>query len=152
MILVKIDAEFDQAIETVIFGAVTRAVEFAGAGKDWVDHWDCSVIVTDDESVQYYNSVYRGIDKPTDVLSFESHEVDPATNAIYLGDIIISYPTILKQATKGGHALEKELELMCVHGSLHLLGYDHLEDEEKEEMWALQTEILSQLGNGLRPA
>ena len=151
MIDVVIEEPFEQGLTKIIHQAIETAIGTAGADRAWRDHWDCSVLVTDDETIQGYNNAYRGIDKSTDVLSFESHEIDPETDQLILGDILISYPTIAKQAEKGGHAVEKELELMCVHGALHLMGYDHLEEEEKAEMWAMQTEILTLLKNDLRP-
>lgn len=151
MIDVVIEEPFEQGLSDIILNAIEKAIGFAGADREWINTWDCSVLVTDDETIQSYNQAYRGIDKPTDVLSFESHEIDPETNQLILGDILISYPTISKQAEKGGHAVEKELELMCVHGALHLMGYDHLEEDEKAEMWALQTKILTILDNDLRP-
>jgi len=151
MIDVMIEEPFAQGLADIIKQAIETAIGFAGANREWIERWDCSVLVTDDETIQGYNNAYRGIDKSTDVLSFESHEIDPETNQLILGDILISYPTIAKQAEKGGHAVEKELELMCVHGALHLMGYDHLEEDEKAEMWALQAQILALLKNDLRP-
>lgn len=151
---VTIEFPFD-AQETVYIPLIQRAIEttiaHAGQGRTWLEAWECSVLLTDDDTIQAYNVTYRGFDKPTDVLSFESHEIDPDTNRLNLGDILISFPTITKQAAKGGHTVTQELELMCVHGALHLMGFDHLEADEKAEMWALQTAVLAQLENPLRP-
>jgi probable rRNA maturation factor len=112
-----------------------------------------TLVVTDDAQVQSLNRDFLGIDEPTDVLSFPSGESapDPDTGEIYLGDIIISYPRAQAQAEAGGHPIQQELQLLVVHGVLHLLGYDHAEEEEKAEMWAAQEAVLIRLGSSLRP-
>jgi probable rRNA maturation factor len=91
------------------------------------------------------NRQYRGLDRETDVLSFPADYLDPDLQATYLGDIVISYPTALKQAGNAGHAVESELQLLVVHGILHLVGFDHLEQSEKEIMWQEQQRILDLL-------
>ena len=105
-----------------------------------------SILLTDDAQIQSLNRDYRGIDTPTDVLSFDVHERDPETGFLYLGEIIISMPYATKQAAKNEHPLEAEIQLLIVHGVLHLLGHDHTKVEEKEKMWAAQAEILAKLG------
>ncbi len=104
-----------------------------------------SILITDDAQIQALNRDYRGFDKPTDVLSFEANERDPETGFLYLGDIAISLPRATEQAQKGGHPLEAEVQLLIVHGVLHLLGYDHAEAKEKAQMWAAQAKILARL-------
>jgi probable rRNA maturation factor len=79
-------------------------------------------------------------------LSFLAGETDPETDLIYLGDVLISYQRAQVQAAAGGHPVEDELQLLVVHGVLHLLGFDHAEETEKAKMWAEQSKILSQLG------
>jgi len=111
---------------------------------------DISVVIGDDRLLKDLNQTYRNIDGSTDVLSFPSHELDPDTQSIYLGDVIISLPRAQEQASTAGHALVDELQLLVVHGTLHLLGYDHLEYVDKEKMQALQDKILHQLGVKLR--
>lgn len=106
---------------------------------------DLSVVIDGDAKLQELNLQYLSIDAPTDVLSFESDEIDPETELPYLGDIIISLPRAEAQATSAGHALQSELQLLIVHGVLHLLGYDHAEEDEKAEMWAAQSRVLGQL-------
>jgi probable rRNA maturation factor len=91
------------------------------------------------------NRQYLGVDAPTDVLSFPVGEVDPESEALYLGDILISYPQALAQAEAAGHPVQAELQLLVVHGTLHLLGYDHAEEDEKTLMWKAQDEILARL-------
>ena len=107
-----------------------------------------SILLTDDAQIQALNRDYLGFDKPTDVLSFDVHERDPETGYLYLGEIIISVPYAAKQAAENQHPLESEIQLLVVHGVLHLLGHDHSETEEKAKMWAAQDEILAQLGLG----
>ena len=85
---------------------------------------------------------------PTDVLSFPASETDPDTGASYIGDILISIPRAQAQADAAGHPLEAEVQLLVVHGVLHLLGYDHADAEEKALMWKAQAEILTGLGLG----
>ncbi len=112
---------------------------------------ELSLVVTDDRQVQTLNLEHLGLDKPTDVLSYPSGEIDPDSGHTYLGDVIISFETALKQSQTAKHAIEEELQLLVVHGCLHLLGYDHAEDAEKEQMWAIQDEILKKLGLKIRP-
>ncbi|MGH2523455.1 MAG: rRNA maturation RNase YbeY, partial [Anaerolineales bacterium] len=86
-----------------------------------------------------------GHDYPTDVLSFPSEETDPETGMRYFGDIAISFPHAHAQAAAGGHPVAAELQLLVVHGVLHLLGHDHAKRAEKARMWAAQAEILKKL-------
>lgn len=111
---------------------------------------DCelSIVLTDDSRLQELNRDYLGIDAPTDVLSFPASEVDPETGARYIGDILISIPRAQSQADAAGHLLESEVQLLVVHGVLHLLGHDHADAEEKSRMWKAQAETLELLGLG----
>jgi len=109
---------------------------------------DLTIVLTDDAQLHELNRDYLGIDAPTDVLSFPASETDPETARRYLGDILISIPHAAAQAETAGHALNAEVQLLAVHGTLHLLGYDHAEAEEKTEMWKAQAEILERLGLG----
>ena len=108
--------------------------------------YELTIAVEDDAHVQRLNKQYRHIDKTTDVLSFESNDLNPESGLLYLGDIIISYPMAFSQSTTAGHPVLSELQLLVVHGLLHLLGYDHAEPDEKEKMWVVQKNILDQLG------
>lgn len=109
---------------------------------------ELSIILTDDARLHELNLNYLGVDAPTDVLSFPASETDPETGARYIGDILISIPRAKSQATAAGHPLEAEVQLLVVHGVLHLLGHDHAEAEEKARMWKAQAEILERLGLG----
>ncbi|MCP4360784.1 MAG: rRNA maturation RNase YbeY [Chloroflexi bacterium] len=107
-----------------------------------------TILLTDDDQLQQLNKSFRGIDEPTDVLSFppEDLSVDVEEDDLYLGDIAISVPTAKRQAKLGGHSLKAELQLLVVHGTLHLLGYDHEEAEDQKLMWYVQNSILAQIG------
>ena len=109
---------------------------------------DLTFVLTDDAQLRELNRDYLGIDAPTDVLSFPASESDPETGARYIGDIIISMPYATRSAEKAGHGLEAEVQLLVVHGVLHLLGHDHAEADEKTRMWKAQAEILKSLGLG----
>jgi probable rRNA maturation factor len=104
-----------------------------------------TILITGDQEIQELNQKYREIDRPTDVLSFPSGFMDPESNATYLGDVVISYPQAVIQAEQRGHPVESELQLLVIHGTLHLLGYDHGEPKQKKQMWTLQDEILKRL-------
>ncbi len=107
-----------------------------------------TLVLTDDVYIHRLNRDYLGVDKPTDVLSFPAGDPMPgmASQSAYLGDIIISVPYADRQAQAAGHNLMAELQLLAVHGVLHLLGHDHAEPDEKAAMWAAQTAVLNQLG------
>ncbi|PWH12740.1 MAG: rRNA maturation RNase YbeY [Anaerolineae bacterium] len=109
---------------------------------------EVTIVLSNDVQLRELNLQWMGINAPTDVLSFPSDEIDPETGARYLGDIVISMETAARQAARAGHTLEAEVQLLTVHGMLHLLGHDHAEAEEKARMWTAQTEILHRLGLG----
>jgi probable rRNA maturation factor len=109
---------------------------------------ELSIVLTDNTRLHELNLNYLGVDSPTDVLSFPASETDPETGARYIGDILISLPRAQDQANAAGHPLESEVQLLVVHGVLHLLGYDHADAEEKARMWKAQAEILATLGLG----
>jgi probable rRNA maturation factor len=123
---------------------IQRAVEAALVYQS--AHGDISVVLTDDAQLQQLNREYLGIDAPTDVLSFPASETDPESGGAYLGDILISVPRAEQQAEAAGHPLSSEVQLLVVHGVLHLLGYDHATAEEKSRMWAAQAAILESIG------
>jgi probable rRNA maturation factor len=106
--------------------------------------------ITDDEEMTELNQRYRGINRTTDVLAFGADFTDPDLESRYLGDVIISFPQAEKQALERGHAVEEELQLLVVHGVLHLLGYDHDTQSRKEAMWAIQSQVLTELGLSIK--
>lgn len=107
------------------------------------------IVVLNDPQIHSMNLQWRGIDHSTDVLSFAAHEGSELVTAgqrDFLGDIAISIDRASQQAQQFGHSLQRELAFLTVHGLLHLLGYDHINDEEQKEMFSLQEEILSAVG------
>ena len=138
------------------FSAYVDSPSIKNAVKETLYYSDASqqvlltVVFEADETLHQLNYQYLGIDAPTDVLSFPADYVDPETGRRYLGDILISVPRAIEQADAGDHPLEDELLLLVVHGVLHLLGYDHMEREEKEQMQAAQSAILQRLGSKLK--
>ncbi len=124
-----------------------------------------SIVIADDETVRDLNRQHRGLDENTDVLSFSfEHEgeyygddkstpersdnsefIVPPGQSVGLGEVIISYPQVTRQAEEAGHTTKRELALMLVHGILHLLGYDHMEPDEEAEMKAKEANILAQV-------
>lgn len=114
---------------------------------------EVSVRITDDEEIHLLNREYRGVDRPTDVLSFSLLEVEsgpqvkiPADYTRQLGDVVISLPYAERQAAELGHELEMELSWLVIHGSLQLLGYQHDTEARAERMEAIETEVLRGLG------
>lgn len=151
----KLDLDYDKIIREIILAAL--------------DYEKCpyeaevSVILTDNEGIRDINRDYRQIDAPTDVLSFpmvdfetesdfshveEAAEdyFDPETGELVLGDIIISVEKVIEQAEKYGHSQMRELAFLVAHSMLHLCGYDHMEDGEREIMERKQSEILTEKG------
>jgi len=140
-----------------------------------VDTGIVTLTLTDDEGIRELNKQYRGLDKPTDVLSFPMRESAEDEPPVYmddefevveaedeawpvepgeagdpfselLGDIVISVPRAVTQAEEYGHSLERELGFLFVHGFLHLIGYDHDDEERERAMFARQEEVLAKAG------
>jgi probable rRNA maturation factor len=109
-----------------------------------------SVLLAGDDYVHRLNRDFRGVDKPTDVLSFPTGDAMPGDEH-YLGDVAIAVPVARAQAEAGGHSLEAELILLTIHGVLHLLEHDHVGAEEKAAMWAAQAAVLADLGVAVQP-
>ena len=108
-----------------------------------------SVVITDDAEIATLNQQFRDVDGPTDVLSFPAEPlpaaIAEAQEERYLGDLVIAFPYARAQAEREGHNLNASLTLLAVHGTLHLLGYDHDEPERKAAMWAAQAQALQTL-------
>jgi probable rRNA maturation factor len=109
-----------------------------------------SLLLTTPEQLHTLNRDFLGIDKPTDVLSFPSGDplpgMDEADGWGYLGDIAIAVAIAQAQADAAGHMFEAECQLLAIHGTLHLLGYDHMDAEQKATMWEAQEAVLTALG------
>ena len=115
-------------------------------------HFDpyLSVTIVDNEYIHEINRTYRHIDRPTDVISFAFLDDNPNREQVFqsnqmvvLGEIYISYQKAEEQASAYGHSLDRELKFLFVHGLLHLLGYDHMNEEDEKVMFRLQDEILA---------
>jgi len=142
-----IEIQIDEAYQALLSQGIMH--ETASTALNHTGHKDAelSIVVTGDAQLQALNLQFLDTDAPTDVLSFPAGEADPE----YLGDIAISYPQAASQAEAAGHPVIQELQLLAVHGILHLLGYDHDSEENKSKMWAAQDEILDLLDVGARP-
>lgn len=154
---IQVDIQIDEEYASLVDAENLRAVAVATLVANAIHEAELSIVVTSDEAVQQLNRDYRGIDAPTDVLSFaaqegEEHELElPPELAAeldrYLGDILIAYPYTMHQAVHFGSTPAAELRLMVVHGVLHLLGDDHDTPEAEAEMWARQEAVLIQFGD-----
>jgi probable rRNA maturation factor len=140
-----IHVEINPSLQTRLTADILERASAAVLERQSADG-DLTIVLTDDAQLHELNRDYLGIDAPTDVLSFPASETDPETARRYLGDILISVPRAERQARAAGHGLEAEVQLLAVHGTLHLLGYDHAEVEEKARMWKAQAEVLERLG------
>jgi probable rRNA maturation factor len=141
VIHIEINPSLQVDLAPVVLERATQTV----LSREFTDG-DLTIVLTDDAQLHELNREYLDIDAPTDVLSFPASETDPETARRYLGDILISVPRAEQQAQAAGHALETEVQLLVVHGTLHLLGYDHAEADDKARMWKAQAEVLEGLG------
>jgi probable rRNA maturation factor len=118
------------------------------AVKETMDYYnitktDITIRLTDDNEISQLNKEYRGFSSATDVLSFLQDFTDPETGRKYLGDIVISIETAIRQAPKFELTIDQECAFLAIHGTLHLLGFDHGTPEEKKTMWEIQDKIFS---------
>ncbi len=130
-------SEFTSDVERAALAALDAEKAESGA---------LTIVLTDEAQMQTLNREFSGKDIPTDVLSFPDGTIDPDLNLMYFGDIIIAVPIAQEQAKRAEHSTNDELILLTVHGTLHLLGFDHILPQEKDRMWAHQERILDQLG------
>ena len=137
-------------IDEALAAEIRRAVEKVGELYDAADA-EVSITLTDDAHIHALNREYRAVDRPTDVISFalnESEEPEiaggPAIDV--LGDIVLSVERAKAQAAEYGHSLRREIVFLTVHGMLHLLGYDHVEEAERQEMEEEQRHVMAALG------
>lgn len=144
--------EVTYKLKMLVRHAVLASLEYEGFGADT----ELSVTFTDNEGIRAINAEYRGIDAPTDVLSFPLTDYEGVEFPVAdepkssLGDIVISLERASEQAEEFGHSFEREVAFLTVHSMLHLLGYDHVNsDEEDAEMRRRQREILETMGLGV---
>lgn len=136
------------SIERIVKEAIVKVGELYG-----LETAEVSITLTDNVYIHELNMKYRHIDRPTDVLSFALNEGDepeivdgPVVNM--LGDIIISVERATEQAAEYGHSIEREIAFLTVHGMLHLLGYDHMEEVDRVEMRKEEDYVMDKLGIG----
>jgi len=144
--------EITYKLKMLVRHAVLASLEYEGFGADT----ELSVTFTDNEGIRAINAEYRGIDAPTDVLSFPLTDYEGVDFPVAdepcssLGDIVISLERANEQAEQFGHSFEREVAFLTVHSMLHLLGYDHVNSEEEDaEMRRRQREILESMGLGV---
>ncbi len=137
--------DFPKEIGQSVKAAAMKVGELYG-----LDNAEVSVTLTDNEHIHTINKKYRNIDRPTDVISFALNESDEPKIADekvnVLGDVIISVERAKEQATEYGHSLKREVSFLMVHGMLHLLGYDHIEEADRIEMEKEQRYVMEKLG------
>lgn len=142
----------DLKLEPEIEEIVRNAAEVTGPLYG-VENGEVSITLTNNEYIHELNNKYRGLDRPTDVLSFafadsqeDEPEIEGGLETEILGDIIISVEKAQEQAKEYGHSLKRELSFLTVHGMLHLMGYDHMDEEERLEMEEEQRYVMGKLG------
>ncbi|EFM25374.1 translation metalloprotein YbeY [Peptoniphilus duerdenii ATCC BAA-1640] len=129
--------EIDEEIENI----VEKSIEAALKEIEFTDDYEVSVSFVGDDEIHELNRDYRGVDRTTDVLSFPMD--DEFTNM--LGDIVININKVIEQAKEYGHSEKREISYLTVHSSLHLMGFDHEEEEDKKEMRAVEDRVMEKL-------
>ena len=128
-----------------------KAMDIIARLEKLTDNTEVDITIVDNDEIHQLNRDYRGIDRPTDVLSFalgegdEEPEVEDGEAEHLLGDVIISAPRAVEQGEEFGHGLNREMTYLAVHGMLHLLGYDHMEEADKQVMRAREEQVLREL-------
>lgn len=141
-----LDIEENQIYIDIINRVIEKCYEIVLKNKKL----SVNIVLTNPENIQKLNKKFRGLDEPTDVLSFpmfEKKELEIISNDNYdiLGDIVISIEKVKEQAIEYEHSFERELSYMVVHGFCHLLGYDHIDERDKVIMRKKEEEILSEI-------
>lgn len=144
MFSIEVEDDYSNKIDSAILERAVRLI-FEHETISWEDN-SLTLVITGDNQIESLNNKYRGISAPTDVLSFPTRYLDPDSGTNYLGDVLISFPQAETQAVEAGHLVDQELQLLIVHGVLHLLGHDHVKANEGRKMWNAQAEILDKLG------
>lgn len=142
-IFIEIPSRFDGLIDSEsIEQTAAAALKHQGCSSES----DLSIVFVDDFKMKELNREFRQENSTTDVLAFPAEYEDPDSHHNYLGDVVISFVQASKQAKQSQHAVNDELQLLAVHGVLHLFGHDHLEADDKAKMWSAQEQILNQRG------
>lgn len=135
-------------VKTAVLQQVAQDIDFLGLDKTFC----LNLCLSDDENVHKLNLEFRNQDKPTNVLSFANIDSDDFDNIleyddiVELGDIIIAYETMEREAKEQGVSFKNHFCHLWTHGILHILGYDHIEDSDREEMEAIEIDVLDKLG------
>lgn len=141
----RIDIETNSGSQRIPPAALLEAWITAALQSQNLEEAEVSLYIVDDEESQELNAQYRGKDKPTNVLSFPA-DIPPEVGIPLLGDLVVCAPVVEREAQEQGKSLEAHWAHMLVHGSLHLLGFDHIHDDEAEVMESLETDIVTGLG------
>ncbi len=128
-----------------------RAIEVTVKAEDFDYPYDVTLIIVDKATIQQYNRDYRAKDKPTDVLSFIQYDdegfIYNEDEPVFLGDIVLCYDIALEQAEQYGHSTAREIAYLICHSTLHLLGYDHEEADQKQEMRQREKLIMAKINS-----
>lgn len=139
-----------QVIDEDTKNQIESLLTFAAKKENITEEAELSISFVDEEEIQAINRDYRDKDKVTDVISFSLEEDEPEIEGLdmprVLGDIIICLEVAKEQAESYNHSLSRELGFLALHGFLHLLGYDHITEEDEKEMFSRQDEILNEFG------
>lgn len=155
-VLVETAPDYEDLVEERLIRDAVNAALAAATDEPDEGPAEASVLVTGDREIQDLNRTYRGVDRPTDVLSFaltegEEWSVPPGLPRP-LGDVIVSYPYAVRQAGELDHSIDMELAWLVIHGTLQLLGYHHATEDEAEHMENIETQALRALGFRREPA
>ncbi len=137
-VYINIDHPFKELIDKSRIKKITKRI----FDQFRIEELDLSINIVNDKEIKSLNKQFRKSDSTTDVLSFPADEKDPLTGKKYLGDVIISYPQVLRQAEENNQSSADELAFVIIHGILHLLNYDHQSKKEERTMLSLQNSIL----------
>ena len=159
-VLMEINILFDEGFEGCLDAGwlkdiAEKVITAQGIGSDI----EMGLVIASQQRVRHLNKAYRGKDMPTDVLSFamfaessnaaEAAFIHPPDGIKHLGEVIISYPQAIIQAEEHRHSIKREVAILIIHGILHLLGYDHIEDEPAQQMAARELAVLETIKGGL---
>jgi len=133
-------------IDDKIESAINESIKICLQEENRDLNYEVSVSFVDNEEIRQLNKDYRNVDRPTDVLSFPLDEYDYNSNYHILGDIIISTDKVIEQATEFGHSILREIIYLTVHSMFHLLGYDHMNDDDKKIMREKEKFVLKEIG------
>lgn len=145
MMAYQIDIESNSQSQQIPASAELELWVSAALRSQKLEEAEVSLYIVDEDESQELNSQYRGKDYPTNVLSFPA-DIPEEVGVPLLGDLVICAPVVEREAQEQGKTLAAHWAHMLVHGSLHLLGFDHIDDSDADEMEALETDIITGLG------